>query len=224
MLNFTDNYLIAIDLSTSWDWKLNISENALVKKPNPSTGTSPPVLSRGALYHGTDQDNKIYLWGGTTSYWNTSFSGYEAPTPQQYSLWSFDVVAQQWDQYDDTLGSANRPSSGSYTDATDQGLSFFFNGELDSGSEIETEKFGNSVKQFLQGMIVIDTNNQTAKNLSTEAVSGDLPRSRGRMQYVSAIGPNGILVQIGGNQQQVTNTTDPYIGNLVSIVVLLLSE
>lgn len=45
----TDNYLIAINLNEPWDWKQNITENAIVKKPNPATGTSVPVLVRGAL-------------------------------------------------------------------------------------------------------------------------------------------------------------------------------
>jgi len=188
-----------------------------VKKPNPSTGTSVPVFVRGALYHGADADSNIYLWGGTTSYWNTSFPGFQGPPPQQYSLWSFDIVTQQWDQYDITLGSDNRPSRGSFTEATDQGLAFYFNGVIDSGSEIQTQSFGPNRPQFLEGMIVIDTNNYTARNLSTNTISGDSPRSRRRLQYVPGIGPKGILVQLGGNRQSVLNQTDSFTGNLVRI-------
>ena len=197
-------------MNKSWDWKTNISETALNKTANPQTGTRPPVLSRGALYHGANEDDNIYLWGGTTSYYNTSSPGFQSPTTKQYSLWSYNIATKAWDQYDVTSGSPNRPSSGSYTDATDQGLSFFFNGMLDSGSEIQTQKFGNGMKQYLEGMIVIDTNYQTARNLSTKTVVGDMPRARGRMQYVSGIGDNGILVQIGGYQQSITNTTDSF--------------
>ena len=197
-------------MNKSWDWKTNISETALNKTANSQTGTRPPVLSRGALYHGTNEDDNIYLWGGTTSYYNTSSPGFQSPTTKQYSLWSYNIATKAWDQYDVTSGSPNGPSSGSYTDAIDQGLSFFFNGMLDSGSEIQTERFGNGIKQYLEGMIVIDTNNQTARNLSTRAVVGDMPRTRGRMQYVSGIGDNGILVQIGGYQQSITNTTDSF--------------
>lgn len=205
-------------MSQSWDWKTNISENALAKTPNPRTGTAPPVLSRGALFYGSANDSNIYLWGGTTSYWNTSFPGFEAPTSQQYSLWSFDIATQKWDQYDLMLGSANRPSSGSSTNAEELGLGFYFNGELDSGSETQTQIYGNDVKQLIEGMIVVDLANQTARNLSTQAVSGDMPRSRGGMIYINDIGPHGVIVQIGGNQQNVTNTTDitsPNIENLV---------
>lgn len=182
------------------------------------------MLSRGALFYGSDNDSNIYLWGGTTSYWNTSFPGFEAPTPQQYSLWSFDIAEQGWDQYDLTLGSANRPSSGSFTNVEELGLGFYFNGELDSGSEIQTQSYGNGVKQLIGGMIVVDLVNHTARNLSTQAVSGDVPRSRGSMMYIGGIGTHGIIVQIGGNQQNVTNTTgitSPRIEKLVSQRLIL---
>ncbi|KAL6715932.1 hypothetical protein ACLMJK_006894 [Lecanora helva] len=215
-----NNYLITVDLSNSWDWRNNISEKALPKRANSPTNMQIPILARGALYHGADADDCIYLWGGTTNLWNTSFPGFQAPSSQQYSLWSFNIVNQQWNQYDTTLGSAHRPSRGSFTEARDQGLGFFFNGQLDSGSELETEVFGDKRPQFLEGMIVIDTNNKTARNLSTKAVSGDLPRSRGRMQYVDDIGTKGVLVQIGGNQQSVTVQKDSFTGNLVPMNVI----
>lgn len=98
------------------------------------------------------------------------------------------------------------------------GLGFYFNGELDSGSEIETQSYGDGVKQLIGGMIVVDLVNHTARNLSTDAVSGDMPRSRGSMIYIDDIGSHGIIVQIGGNHQNVTNTTgitSPRIENLV---------
>lgn len=188
----------------------------MVKNPNPSTGTPAPILSRGALYHGSDADNNIYLFGGTTNLWNTSFPGFQAPSPQQYSLWSYDTTSQRWNQFDVTLGSAHRPNRGSFAEATDQGLAFFFNGQIDSGSEAGTGSFNTKWRQFQEGMIVIDLNNRTARNLSTNAVSGELPRSRGRLQYVPGIGSKGVLIQIGGNQQSVMNQTDSFTDNLVS--------
>ena len=211
-----NEYLIAIDMGVSWDWKVNISEKALVKAANPRTGTVPPNLDGASLYYGADGDNNIYLWGGTTSFINTSFPGLHGPDSSQYSLWSYDVASQVWGQHDVSLNVPHRPSYGSYAEAPDQGLAFYFNGQLDSGSSKETEVFGSNVKQFLEGMIVIDTNNQTAKNLSTKAVADSLPRTRGGMIYVDGIADNGILVQIGGNQKPVTNTTDTLIGDLVN--------
>jgi len=50
---------------------------------------------------------------------------------------------------------------------------------LDSGSEIDTEAFSDPVKQYLGGMIVIDTSNKTARNLSAKAVAGDSRWARG---------------------------------------------
>lgn len=121
------------------------------------------MLSRGALFYSSANDSNIYLWGGTTSYSNTSFPGYEAPIPQEYSLWLFDISTQGSVQYDLTLGSANRPSYGSFTNAEELGLGFYFNGELDSGCEIQTQIYGDGVKHLIGGMIVVDLVNQTAR-------------------------------------------------------------
>lgn len=197
---FADDYLIQIDLAKSWNWKTNISEIALIKKENPSTGTLPPILSRGALFYGSDADVNIYLYGGAVSYINTSFHNFHSPQPAQYALWSYDTSDDQWGQYDISLSVANRPSSGSFAEARDQQLAFFFNGMLEKGSQVTTESFGYTDHVYLDGMVVVNTADHTARNLSTTAVVGDRPRARGRMQYIDGIGGRGILVQIGGKQ------------------------
>ncbi|KAL9103417.1 MAG: hypothetical protein Q9163_001519 [Psora crenata] len=207
--------LIAIDLAKSWDWKTNISTIALNKSANPETGTYPPVLSRGALYHGAEADENIYLWGGTTSDFNTSFPGYRSPLPSQYSLWSYDISTQTWGQYDTGLTVEIRPSSGSFTEARDQQLAFYFNGQLDSGSDIRTSSLGEETEVFIEGMIVINTANHTARNLSTKAVVGDYPRSRGQMEYCQGIGANGTLIQIGGNQKHANDYSNRSVVDLV---------
>lgn len=214
-MSSVDEYLLAIDLSQSWDWKTNISEKVVVKGKNPKTGTAPPLVSRGALYQGADDDDNFYLWGGTTSFTNTSFPGWVPPSPATYSLWSYNINSTQWDQFDVRDKVPYRPSSASSAEAPDQGLAFYFNGEIDSGSSQQTQELGNDDKLFLEGMVVIDTRNHTARNLSTSAVSGNLPRSRGRMQYVPGIGEKGILVQIGGNQKPVDEIQNTYVGDLV---------
>ena len=152
---------------------------------------SPPVLSRGAVYHGEDSDDNIYLWGGTTSYYNTSFPGFHPPLPSNYSLWSYNIVNKTWDGYDTGSQIQHRPSSGAFTEARELNLGFFFNGQLDSGSDTQTQALGDDPKIFIDGMIVIDTGKKTARNLSTKAVVGDRPRSRGRMQYIKEIGEDG---------------------------------
>lgn len=216
-----DEYLIAIDLSASWDWKTNISETALKKTSNPTTGSTVPSLVRGALYQGAANDSNIYLYGGTTSYINTSFPGWQPPSPSTYSLWSYNTVSKKWDQFDTTSASPYRPNSGAYTEAPDQGLAFYFNGEIDSGSSTATQVLGDFVKIFLTGMIVIDTSQHTVRNLSTNAVSGDQPRTRGRLQYVPGIGEKGILVSFGGSQKQVTELDNMEVGNLVRTITIV---
>jgi len=156
------------------------------------------------------------LLGGTTSYWNTSFPNFQAPYPAQYSLWSYNISSQSWGQYDITFGSPNRPNSGASTEARDQALAFYFNGQLDSGSEEATTHLDKGEEAYLKGMIVVDTNNQTARNLSTQAVVGDTPRSRGEMQYIEELGGKGILVHIGGNQKGPEDASNSSMSDLVS--------
>ena len=199
-LNFSDNVLIEIDLSKSWDWKKNISEKA-INKTGIANVLSTPVLSRGALYGGATGDDNIYLYGGTTSYSNTSDPAWEPPTSSQYSLWSYNTVSKSVAQYNISGESPYRPSSGAYAQAADQGLAFYMNGEVDSGSSTETQGLGDSKKYFLDGMMVINTTERTAQNLSTAAVADGQPRTYGSLQYVPGVGQNGILVHFGGSDQ-----------------------
>lgn len=146
---------------------------------------------------------------------NTSFPGFQNPYPANYSMWAYNTVNKTWTCYDMSNGSPNRPSSGSHTYSKDSALGFFFNGQVDSGSSKETVGLGDDSKIFLEGMIVVDTNQRTARNISTAAVVGDMPRTRGRMIYLSDVGDNGILVQFGGNQKPINETTNTYIGDLI---------
>ena len=203
-------------MSTSWNWKTNISESIINKTLNPRTGSAPPVVVRGALYQGAKSDDNIYLYGGTTSYINTSFAGFQSSTTNQYSLWSYDTVLKEWNQFDITTASPERPNSGASAEAPDQGLAFYFNGQIDNGSSITTAGLGDNSQVFLEGMVVMNTSNQTARNISTSEVTGNNSRTRGRMQYVPGIGSKGILTYLGGSYENVDaiyNELD--IGNMV---------
>lgn len=197
VLNSLDNYLIEIDLSGSWDWTTNISEKYLDKIGNPNTASSP-VLVRGALYQGPVQDDHIYLYGGTTSWWNTSSPGFEPPTSAQYSLWSYDTALAKWNQSDISSASPSRPNGGALAEAPELGLAFYFNGQIDNGSSTETQDLGVGVQIFLDDMIVINMTDRTARNLSTLAVTEGQPTILGGLQYVSGIGEKGILIHLGG--------------------------
>ena len=209
--------MIEVDLESSWYRNRNVPQTSIKKEKNPSTGTPVPVLSRAALYQGSKDDPNIYLWGGTTSPWNTSFPDYRSPLPAQFSLWSYEKSSHSWSQFDTGLTIENRPNSGASAEAPEQGLAFYFNGMLDDHSQQDIQlALDNSSKPFLEGMIVVDTINKTAKNISTQAVVGDYPRSRGKMEYVKEIGPKGILVMIGGNRKYISDYSNQFVGDLVS--------
>lgn len=94
-----DDYLLTIDLSSSWNWKTNITETAFNITPVESTGTTPPSLTNGVLFQGSPDDPRIWMYGGTTNWWNVSAPSFQVPQPAAYSLWSYDTVGQQWVRY-----------------------------------------------------------------------------------------------------------------------------
>ncbi|PKX93981.1 putative cell wall anchored protein [Aspergillus novofumigatus IBT 16806] len=188
--------LIEVDLTSSWDWKQNISIRADSKKPNPRTGADPPVVVRGALYAGGPSDSSIYQYGGTVSYANTSFPGFEKPTSSQYALWSYNTSNGSWDQFDVTLGAEYRPAGGAYAEAPDQELAFYLNGYINNGTSNDLEN-SDDLLRYLDGLIVIDTHTQMATNISTSSLA-NFPRVKGGMVYIPGIGPKGILIAVGG--------------------------
>lgn len=97
----------------------------------------------------------------------------------------------------------------------EQHLSFYLNGQVDSGSSSQTKNLDSSTSIFQPGMIVINHDTQTAKNISTDALVGKKPRIRGAMQYIVAMGDKGLIVLIGGTEKTVSDTTDRGLGELV---------
>ncbi|KAK3169545.1 hypothetical protein OEA41_008929 [Lepraria neglecta] len=189
-ITIEDNiHLISINLTTSWDWKTDTVETIMNVTSDPRTGQSPPQVVRGALYQGSAEDYNFYLYGGTTSYLNTTFQGWQNTTPATYSLWAYDdTLRQEWDQFNVGPSEANRSSSGASAEAPDQGLAFYFNGEIDNGSSSATANLMSSVQTVLDGMIVINAEDHNARNLSTSIVVRNRPRIQGQMQYVPSIG------------------------------------
>ncbi|KAH8144600.1 uncharacterized protein LAJ45_11368 [Morchella importuna] len=176
-----NQYVIKMDLTQTWNWRNSSSPIKLLPKGNGNE--TPPNLSRGALYAGASNDTKLYAYGGTVdSSVNSSWDGFQHPTSNQDSLWSYDLSTSLWahDTISDTA--LIRPASGASAEATELGLGFWFNGEQDSGTSSESVNLYNTVK-FLKGMIVLDFNTGEARNLSTSAVS-DLARVRGEMVYI----------------------------------------
>lgn len=130
-------------------------------------------------------------------------------------LWSYDPGSTQWSQFDVSQNAPYRPSNGAAAEAVGQGLAFYFNGELDSGSSSQLGIVAGT-NVFVTGMVVINTTDQTARNLSTAPVSQDLARARGRMQYIPGVGEKGILVLVGGSSFPANQLDSTDIVDLVS--------
>ncbi|KAJ9282659.1 hypothetical protein DTO021C3_9277 [Paecilomyces variotii] len=210
-----NTYLLDIDMSTSWDWKSNISIVKVDKTANPQTGTFPPVVGHAALYRGSSSDNNIYLYGGTVDFANTTFPGWQYPTSNQYSLWSYDTVAKTWDQYDVTLNAPERPASGAYAEAPELGLAFWLDGEIDTGSD-NNLALRPGFERYLNGFIVTDTDTQTAMNVSTASLDRT-PRIGGGLAYVPGAGPKGIVVAIGGMTRSVAESSNSSTATYLSM-------
>ncbi len=198
VLTLADEYMINVDLSLLGLGLAYESESAFNITANSITGSLPPQVVRGTIYHGSQGDDSVYLYGGTTSYANTSFLGWQPPTSSTYTLWSYDTKYKQWTNHNVEQSAPYRSSNGAAAEAVDQSLAFYFNGELDSGSSQGID-IRNGTGVFISGMVVVNTTDQTARNISTTQVSIDLARARGRMQYIPGVGGKGILVLIGGS-------------------------
>ncbi|KAL8889634.1 MAG: hypothetical protein Q9215_003093 [Flavoplaca cf. flavocitrina] len=124
-------------------------------------------------------------------------------------------MTYDWDFYDMTKSVQYRPSAGAFSTARDQNRSFWLNGQVDSGSSIQTTNLESSTSIFQPGLIVINHDDQTARNISTDALVGKTPRTRGRTQWCVGLGTNGILLLIGGNHKSISDTVDRGVGDLV---------
>ncbi|KAF2116289.1 hypothetical protein BDV96DRAFT_491395 [Lophiotrema nucula] len=208
------NYIMNIPLNFTWDWKSNIIVNAVPKNDsNPNTGTLPPSLTRGHMFHGPAEDSAVYIYGGTTFMGNRSFPGYRQPDASTYPLWSYNLNSSgyQWQQYD--LSLPWMPNHGAAAEAIDQNLGFYLNGQIDWGTETRTLNFSNTTAyRPLDGMLVIDLQNQTATNISTPGIGGGGPRVGGTMEYFASVGGMGVLVALGGmvNNTYLSGPNDDY--------------
>lgn len=183
-------------MTSSWDWKTNISINAISKTKITSSGISPPNYVRGALYAGAESDPNLYLYGGTSSFVNTSFPGFFYPIPPLYSLWSYDSSGNSWDRYDTSLNLPYRPAGGAYAEATDHNLGFYLSGFIDQGSDSDYANLTN-FRQYINGLVVVNITSQNAVNISTSSLK-DSPRVMGGLAYLPNVGSKGVVMAMGG--------------------------
>ncbi|KAJ5391862.1 hypothetical protein N7509_007352 [Penicillium cosmopolitanum] len=198
-----DTYMVMVGLNSSWNWQTNISITAVNKTVNTNTGTLPPSNVRGAMYAGTNEDSNVYSYGGTSSYANRSFPGFLFPTAPTYTLWSFEAQEKAWGQYDISLDVPIRPAGGAYAEVTGRGMGFYLNGFIDNGSNPDYQYY-TDFRRYLDGLVVLNTTTQEAKNLSTSSLE-NYPRAMGGLVYLPNIGTEGILVSMGGVTKPTSN-------------------
>jgi hypothetical protein len=218
-----NSYMITIPLTFTWDWKTNIIINAQAKnETNPATGTLPPSQIRGHMFHGPADKPEVYVYGGTTYMGNQSFEAYAWPDSTAYPLWSYTSGPNYpWNQF--ATSQTWMPNHGSAGEAIDQGLAFYLNGQIDWGTSSQTVNAFDTQDTYvpLDGMVVLDLNTHTSRNISTSRLRGGAPRVGGSMEYIPSVGGKGVLVALGGQIQP--NLTGQYAnvkqGALVSIFI-----
>ncbi|KAA8574999.1 hypothetical protein MFRU_002g03680 [Monilinia fructicola] len=207
----TNNYIISVGMEESWNWTMAsagiplVSEQVLLSDSE-SPNTFSSVVLKGALFSGSPGSNQIYLYGGTEQSMNTSFYGYTDPTSPNQTLLSYDVKQNQWASINLDSTIPQKPSSGSSADVPDQGLGFYFNGEINDGSSTETTWIPEGSSVPLEGMVMLNMTDNTTRNISTAAIDAS-SRTGSILQYIPGIGDKGILIQFGGIYHQAGNLT-----------------
>ena len=170
---------------------------------------NPPNMIRGALFRGPGKDNRLYTFGGSTFLANKTDPSWQAPSSDEYSMWSYDTAAMTWGQFDITKAIPRRPNRGAWTEAVNIGVAFYLNGQVDRGSSYVmytvTEYVGGRVSnatsdetELLGGMAIVDLNTRTVRNVSTDTLGS--PRIGGGLLHTTAFGKtsNGTVVAFGG--------------------------
>jgi hypothetical protein len=107
-----DEYLVLVDMNSSWDSKTNVSITPQKHSMGGSvSGLSWPLsVQKGAMFSGWPGNSDLYMYGGTTSGFNKSFPGYEiAPSPRT-GLWYFNAASKLWIGVDTSFWVSTTPS------------------------------------------------------------------------------------------------------------------
>ncbi|KAF2642754.1 hypothetical protein P280DRAFT_468070 [Massarina eburnea CBS 473.64] len=208
------NYMMTIPLTQSWSWESTSDSPTylnITREPknitNPNTNALVPNLWRGYMFHGPKNISTIYRYGGTTYMGNQSYVGKSSPEfANSWPLWSYTPGSSdsKWKQY--KVGGEWMPNHGAGADATDHGLGFYLNGQIDTGTSSKTSQMADNSQEHytpLEGMVVVDLVklNPVSPNISTSMMKGSLPRVGGTLEYIAPVGYNGILVALGGQIQ-----------------------
>ncbi|KAF2756842.1 hypothetical protein EJ05DRAFT_477072 [Pseudovirgaria hyperparasitica] len=185
-------------MGESWDWKPDggIPILSHAKEYIGSSRILPPSLMRGAFFQGDASDDRLYAFGGTAYYGNTSFPGW-VDMPDAPPLWVFNTHNNTWIEQNTSIP-LQRPNNGAAADALEAGLSFYLNGQSDNTTQSKNTPNRNGTS-IMDGLLVFDHRNMSSvRNVSTEFEGGRFPRIGGTMNYISRFGHEGILVSLGG--------------------------
>jgi hypothetical protein len=213
---------VTINNSKSWNYLQNVPQS-LLPAPTLEQINAPSAMIRGALFSGTSDDSRIYLYGGTTSFLNESFAGFKQPSSAQQPLWSYDVADNGWSPVNMSGPNIRRLNGGAYAEAPDQGLAFYFNGQLDNGSDSSVAN-SSEFYEFVAGMLVIDFTNEKVRNISTDALGNGTARVGATLQYLPTVGEKGALVLLGGGSKEITDFSNDEFGTLHSMAEITIID
>jgi hypothetical protein len=197
----TDENLISVDMTSSWDWKTNVSISQFARQESGSVaGMKWPVnVHDGALYGGAVDSSTLTMFGGTTSGFNESFPNYLIPPDTRYGIWSYDIEGDLWTAVDTSDSLDTIPSWGASAEVPERNLAFYVGGQFDEGTASSTQYLENSTVG-VSGMVVIETTTNTVKNITgLSAIKTN--RQGAGLVYVPNFGKAGMLVLIGGQTQ-----------------------
>ncbi|KAK6339137.1 hypothetical protein TWF718_008561 [Orbilia javanica] len=195
-----NTYLIATDMSKSWEWRNNTVSQTLINKTREADRTTGyvPSLNKGALWPNTNQ-TYLYLYGGTVNSSLSGFRPYTPPKPDNEVLWRYDIAKEFWQPITNGTRGITRASYGGSVVVPRLNKAYYLGGILDQGSTNETGNL--SSPRFLDGMLEFDFDTESLRNISTDGL-GNRARAYSEMVYIPGYGSGkekqGILVVIGG--------------------------
>ena len=223
--NEWNNDFLTIDVTKSWD----ISSPVVAGLPQPS---GPPSVANGFLWNSYDS---LFLYGG-------EYQDNPAATPSPYSMWEYNIPSSTWTEHQNPQTSngtnsdpGNQPVLGSAEGAgisiPQLGRGYFFAGHQDEFTSPGWPWYINRVylKSLLEFTYPGYSNNgvQSLGNGKTAGSDGvwrnitqggiqdtaQFPsRADGAVVYVPGYGVNGILVNMGGgNNESFVSTDQPQI-------------
>ncbi|KAF3034004.1 hypothetical protein E8E11_002105 [Didymella keratinophila] len=185
-VNYTNTALIFSDLNASTSYGLPY-QYANLSKP-----AEIPNVSGGILW--PDEVNKcFYQFGGA----------FTNGTPTDFSMWSYDVVLNQWNQTANKTSSVSaisRVAYGAGTHIEGLGLGFYFGGYKSN----QTDPTWTGGPVATADLVRFDYTSGTLSNNS--GPYDNVGRAEGQMVYLP-VSDNGLLVYFGGIEDQGQNGT-----------------